>query len=98
MKPFDSDYYDDDGNRICDSFGNSNSPTNVENRFIDIEKHYNINDDSSDDTTEDITEKKSIESKIQDYNFYEKIGFYICNPSIFCKYCFESFVTCSFRF
>ena len=94
MKPFDSDYYDDDGNRICDSFGNSNSPTYVENRFNDIEKHYNLNDDSSDDATE----KKSIESKIQDYNFYEKIGFYICNPSIFCKYCFESFVTCSFRF
>ena len=94
MKPFDSDYYDDDGNRICDSFGNSNSQTNVENRFNAIEKHYNINEDSSDDTTE----KKSIESKIQDYNFYEKIGFYICNPSIFCKYCFESFVTCSFRF
>lgn len=94
MKPFDSDYYDDDGNRICDSFGNSNSPKNVENRFNDIEKHYNINDDSSDDTSE----KKSIESKIQDYNFYEKIGFYICNPSIFWKYCFESFVTCSFRF
>ena len=94
MKPFDSDYYDDDGNRICDSVGNSNSPTNVENRFNDIETHYNISDDSSDDTTE----KKSIESKIQDFNFYEKISFYIFNPSIFCKCCFESVVTCSLRF
>ena len=94
----DENYYDDDGNRICDSFGNSNSPTNVENRFNDIEKHYNINYDSNNNNNEDITEKKSIESKIQAFNFYEKIGFYICNPSIFCKYCFESFVTCSFRF
>lgn len=97
MRPFDSDYYDDDGNRICDSFGNSNS-TNMENRFDDIEKHYNINHLASNDTDQDISEKKSIESKIQDYSFYEKIGFYICNPSIFYKYFFESFVTCSCRF
>jgi len=95
MKPFDSDYYDDDGNRICDSFGNSNSfVTTEEDLFYDIEKHYNINYG----TNRDITEKKTINSKNKYYFFYEKIVFYICNPSIFCKSFFDSFVTCSWKF